>query len=52
MARQNIDPTVCELRTKFRLGGLIGDYIGIWGGTSKGYTTNLVPGSYIPILPL
>ena len=27
-------------------GGPIGDYIGFWGGTSKGYTTNLVQGSY------
>ena len=22
-----------ELRTKFRLGGIIGNYIGFWGGT-------------------
>ena len=32
----------CELRTKFRLGGPKGDYIGFWGGPIKGYTTNLV----------
>ena len=29
----------------FGRGGPIGDYIGFWGGPSKGYTTNLVQGS-------
>ena len=27
-------------------GGIIGDYIRFWGGPIKGYTTNLVQGSY------
>ena len=27
-------------------GGSIGDYVGFWGGAIKGYTTNLVQGSY------
>ena len=26
----------------------MGDYIGFWGGPLKGYTTNLVQGSYGP----
>ena len=38
----------CELRTKCRLGGPTGDYIGFWGGPiKKGYTTNLVQGSCV-----
>ena len=37
-----------DLRTKSRLGGPIGDYIGFWGGPIKGYTTNLGQGSYAP----
>ena len=36
-----------ELRTKFNLGGPIGDYLGFWGGPIKGYTTNLVQGSHV-----
>ena len=35
-----------ELWTHFRLGGPIGDYTGVWEGPIKGYTTNLVQGSY------
>ena len=34
-----------QLRTKFRFGGPTGDYIGLWEGPTKGYTTNLVQGS-------
>ena len=34
-----------ELRTKFKLGGPIGDYIGFWGGPIKGYTASFVQGS-------
>ena len=37
--------TSYELRTKFRMGGT-GECIGLWGGLSKGYATNLVQGSY------
>ena len=36
-----------ELRTEFRLGAPIGDYIGSWVGPIKGYTTHLVQGSYV-----
>ena len=35
----------CELRTKVRLGGPIGECIGGLGGTFKEYTTILVQGS-------
>ena len=28
-------------------GGPIGDYVGFWGRPIKGYTTNLVQGSYV-----
>ena len=35
-----------ELRTEFRLGGPIGDYIGFWRGPIKGYTTNLIQYSH------
>ena len=50
-AHQNLSHTrrlssLYELRTKFRLGGPIGDYIGSWEGPVKGYTTNLAQGSY------
>ena len=38
--------TAYELRTKIRLGRPLGDHIGFWGGPAKGYTTNLVHGSY------
>ena len=34
-----------ELRTKVRLGGPIGEYIGFWGGPIKEYTRTLVQGS-------
>ena len=33
-----------ELRTKFRLGGPIGDKLGFFGGPIKGYTKNYWPG--------
>ena len=35
----------CELRTKFRLGGPIGDYAFFLGVAIRAYTTNLVQGS-------
>ena len=49
--RSKLSPKECyaglyELRTKFRLGGPTGDYIGFWEGRIKGYTTNLVQVSY------
>ena len=44
--REQLFRLLHELRTKFRLGGPIGDYIGCWGRPIKGYTTNLVQGSH------
>ena len=35
-----------ELRTKFRLGVPIVEYVGFWRGPINGNTTNLVQGSY------
>ena len=45
------DKKSCELRTKCRLGGSIGDYIGFWGGPTTGYTTNLIQGSWASVNP-
>ena len=35
---------------KLGWGGLIGDYIGFWGGPIQGYATNLVQGSHGSIM--